>query len=120
MAKKKAKKKVAKKKAKKKFKATQKKDTVHCDHWDIQEFVKKTFGKTIDIQDMLFCSNDSVHTFTLSKSKRGNEDEEHKDAEDYLFGRKDEMEHHSIHALLDVLCNHSYMDEGWYEVRVSW
>jgi hypothetical protein len=95
----------------------------HMDEHDLDQWVRKVWGKDLEFVALQECSNDTSHEFTIyppEKTALTNKDDENAEVEAFLYGPKKHIQGWGAHQLFQYLGEKGILPVGKYVVRVSW
>lgn len=102
---------------------SQVKTVVKVRHYSLERFINKVFNVTFDFVAAEEMSNDSEKMFEFvgyGNSVFRNSDDDNKNIEDFLFGRKPQLDNWTTKPLLEWLVMNKFIPAGDYMISVSW
>jgi hypothetical protein len=99
------------------------KTVVSVDHFRLEEFVQKVFGANLEFACVEQMSNDTdkeICNVGCGPDACRNDGNDNKNVEDFLFGRKRDLDNWSTNCLLEWLAVRDFIPKGDYLISVSW
>lgn len=87
---------------------------------DLERYIKELTGKSIEIPAILECRNDTDHDIAIGHHSDWLDEDDKKDAEDFLFGTATDVPTNSLQYLMETMFLHNMLKKGNYIIKVSW